>query len=221
MAVSVQKKPEFFEGGIVLMSEFSWLKPFCEMPPQSGAAFILKKGERLRVRAPHHQQVADLFCFNASDKGESLSSGRSVDYNDTLLLTTDHCLYSNRSNVMLKILEDSCGRHDFLMTPCSLRMFQIVAGNDDYHPSCHENLSQNLKLFGIHEDQISTTFNIFMNVTFHEQGSLAILPPLARKNDFILFEAAMDLVVGLTACSHEETNAGDCKPMHYQVEKNV
>lgn len=200
------------------MAEFSVLKPFCEMPPQTGASLILKKGERLRVFSPQGQQVADLFCFNADDKGESLSSGRSVDYNDTLLLTTNHCLYSNRSNVMLKILEDSCGRHDFLMTPCSLRMFQIVAGNQDYHPSCQENLSQHLKAFGIHEDQISTTFNIFMNVSFQEQGSLAILPPLAGKNDFILFEAAMDLVVGLTACSHEETNAGHCKSICYQVE---
>jgi uncharacterized protein YcgI (DUF1989 family) len=200
------------------MVEFSVLKPFCEMPPQTGAAFILKKGERLRVRSSYDQQVADLFCFNAKDQGESLSSGRSVDYNDTLLLTTGHRLYSNRSNVMLEILEDSCGRHDFLMTPCSLRMFQIVADNQEYHPSCHENLSLNLKPFGIHEDQVSTTFNIFMNVTFHEQGRLAILPPLAKKNDFIVFKAAMDLVVGLTACSHEETNAGHCKSIHYQVE---
>lgn len=188
------------------------------MPPQTGASFVLKKGERLRVWLPHDQQVADLFCFNADDICESLSSGRSVDYNDTLLLTKNHCLYSNRSNVMLKILEDSCGRHDFLMTPCSLRMFQIVAGNQDYHRSCHENLTEHLRPYGIQEDQISTTFNIFMNVKFSEQGSLAILPPLARKNDFILFQAAMNLVVGLTACSHEETNAGFCKGVHYRVE---
>lgn len=200
------------------MAEMSLLNPVFEMLPQTGSAFILKEGERLRVQTPHDQQVADLFCFNAHDPGESLSSGRSVDYNDTLLLTTGHQLYSNRSNVMLEILEDSCGRHDFLMTPCSLRMFQIVAGNQDYHPSCHENLSQNLKSYGIHEDQISTTFNIFMNVTFNEQGSLAILPPTARKNDFIVFKAHMDLIVGLTACSHEETNAGQCKSIHYQVE---
>ena len=195
--------------------------PFHEIPPQTGVAFIMKKGDRLVVRAAHDQQVSDLFCFNEADHGESLSSGRSVDYADTLLLTQGHDLYSNRSNAMLKILEDSCGRHDFLMTPCSLRMFQIVAGNDEYHPSCHENLSLNLKNFGISEDQISTTFNIFMNVQFTEQGALSIHPPTVRRGDSILFEAQMDLVVGLTACSHEETNGGLCKSVEYLVEKRV
>ena len=176
-----------------------------EIPTQTGVAFRLERGQRLRVQDPQGQQVSDLFCFSATDAGEWLSSGRSVDYADTLLLTTGHALYSNRSRVMLRILEDEVGRHDFLMTPCSLAMFQIVARDEAWHPSCHENLAKNLAPFGISPDQISTTFNIFMNVVFEPSGRIHIEPPLSRAGQSILFEAEMDLLVGLTACSHEET----------------
>ena len=126
-------------------------------------------------------------------------------------------LYSNRSTPMLKIVEDTCGRHDFLMTPCSLKMFQLVNDNEEHHPSCHENLAKNLKRFNVHEDQISTTLNIFMNVSVNSDGGIQILPPKSRAQDFVVFKALIDLFVGLTACSHEETNAGECKEIHYQV----
>ena len=187
------------------------------IPAQTGVAFSLRRGQRLRVQDPEGQQVSDLFCFNQADPGEWLSSGRSIDYADTLLLTRGHPLYSNRSREMLRIVEDDVGRHDFLMTPCSLAMFQIVARNQAWHPSCHENLAKSLAPFGISPDQIATTFNIFMNVVFEPSGRIHIEPPPSRAGQSIVFEAEMDLLVGLTACSHEETNAGRCKPIAYEI----
>jgi uncharacterized protein YcgI (DUF1989 family) len=185
--------------------------------PQTGYAFRLAKGSTLKVIDPMGQQVSDLFCFSEADLSESLSSGRSIDYNDTVFLTAPHKLYSNRSQVMMTILEDSCGRHDFLLTPCSLKMFQVVAGKEIYHPSCHENLAKSLTEFGVNPDQISTTFNIFMNVVIASTGQIAIRPPVSKAGDWVLFRAEMDLIVGLTACSHEETNNGVCKPIHFEI----
>ncbi len=187
------------------------------LKPQTGFAFRLVQGSTLKVIDPHGQQVSDLFCFSATDLNESLSAGRSIDYADTVFLTAGHQLFSNRSRPMLTILEDTCGRHDFLLTPCSLKMFQLVAGAEIYHPSCHENLAENLAEFGVGPDQISTTFNIFMNVPVKSSGEITILPPTSTAGDFILFRAEMDLFVGLTACSHEETNNGTCKPIHFEI----
>lgn len=187
------------------------------LAPQTGTAFVLKAGMKLKVVDYFGAQVSDLFCFSENDQGEWLSSGRSIDYNDTLFLSTGHLLYSNRSGTMLKIVEDTCGRHDFLMPPCSLQMFRIVAGDAAYHPSCHENLALGFEKFGIHADEIATTFNIFMNVSVDPEGKIGILPPLSRAGDFIVFEAMMDLVVGLTGCAHEGSNAGTCKAVHYEI----
>ena len=115
------------------------------IPAQSGVAFELKKNQLLKIIDPQGQQVADLFAFALHDISESLSSGRSIDYNNTLHLTTNHILYSNQSSPMLTIIEDTVGKHDFLYAPCSLEMFQIQYNITEHHPNCLENLANPLK----------------------------------------------------------------------------
>ena len=75
------------------------------------------------------------------DLAECLSSGRSIDYNETIYLTKGHILYSNRSNPMFTIVEDTVGRHDILYSPCSSEMFQKLYNFDASHPSCFGNLA--------------------------------------------------------------------------------
>jgi uncharacterized protein len=76
------------------------------IPPRSGTAFELAKGDMPTVIDPNGEQVADLVAFNAADIRKAMSSGRSLDYASKLYLTTDDAIYSNRSHVKLRILED-------------------------------------------------------------------------------------------------------------------
>src|SRR3546814_8225214 len=94
------------------------------IPERSGTAFELRRGETLVVIDPMGVQVADLLAFNAADLDEVISSGRSLDYAEKIYLTTGDTLYSNRSNPQLEIVEDSVGRHDFLLTPGSVDTFR-------------------------------------------------------------------------------------------------
>lgn len=118
---------------------------------------------------------------------------------------------------MMLILEDTNGRNDFLLAPCSKETFEIMYNYNDYHPSCLENLTKNLFPMGISQDDIPTAFNIFMNVQFNEKGKLFILPPPSKAGDHVRFLALMDLLVCLTACSAEDSNGGSFKPIHYTV----
>jgi uncharacterized protein YcgI (DUF1989 family) len=191
--------------------------PQTRIEPQTGAAFELEKGASLRVVDLEGEQVADLIAFNRSDHAEWLSSGRTIDYANTIYLTTGHLLYSNRSQPMLTVVHDDVGRHDFLLTPCSPETFQIIYRDQAPHPSCFENLRRNLEPYGICGDAIPTTFNIFMNVEVGTDGTLAILPPRSRAGNSIVLRAEMDLVVGLTACSAELSNNGRFKPIGYEI----
>ncbi len=152
-----------------------------------GDGFELKCGQFLKVIDPEGSQVSDPFCFDQSDPRDALSSGRSIDYADTVFLTEGHDLYSHRSEKMLRIVQDTCGRHDFLLTPCSLRMFQIVSRSEEHHPSCHENLAINFARFDIGPDRISTTFNLFMNVEVAQGGRIQIGPPRSHRPTDRLF----------------------------------
>src|SRR3954463_5612891 len=138
--------------------------------PQSGTAFELRRGQLLRVIDPFGEQVSDLMAFAGGDRDEWLSSGRSIDYNDTILFTAGHALYSNRSRVMLRIVRDTVGRHDFLYTPCSRETFALIYKHAVAPPSCFDNLARSLEPYGIAADQIPTTFNIFMNVAIAPDG---------------------------------------------------
>jgi len=96
-------------------------------------------------------------------------------------------------------------------------MFQMMTGKSDYHPSCLENLEKALAQQAVNTAQIGTSFNIFMNVSFAPDGKIKVLAPLSKPNDFIVFEAKMDLLVGLTACSDEGSNNGSCKEIEYEI----
>lgn len=185
--------------------------------PQTGTAFHLKKGDFLKVIDPAGQQVSDMVLFNSMDIDEKISSGKTLDFEETLLITKGHHLWSNRSNKMMRIVEDTNGRNDFLLAPCSPETFQIMYNNPDYHPSCFENLSKNLAPFEILPDNIPTAFNIFMNVKFTLEGKLIVEPPTTKAGDYIIFEALMDLVVGLTACSAEQSNNYSFKPIQWEI----
>ena len=189
-----------------------------EIPPRSGVAFTLDKGQRLTVIDPRGEQVADLLAFARDDVAEVISSGRTLDYASRIYLTTGDRLYSNRSNVMLDIVEDTVGRHDFLLTPCSKDTFRIIYGDTDPHRGCFGNLAAALAPYGVAEDMIPVAFNCFMNVPINgETGELTVEPPLSKAGDRIVFEAQADLVIGLTACSALQSNNGSFKPIHYEI----
>ena len=190
------------------------------IPPRSGVSFILKKGEQLKVVDIEGEQVSDLLCYNLHDKREYLSSGRTIDYAETIFLTKGHSFYSNRSNIMFTIIEDTVGRHDFLLTPCSADTFRIIYGHTEPHRGCFGNLCAALKEYGIEPDDIPTSFNVFMNVTVEsETGRVAVLPPKSKAGDHIIIRANMDLIVGLTACSAEMSNNYSFKPIGYEVQQ--
>jgi uncharacterized protein len=185
--------------------------------PQCGTAFVLRRGQCVRIVDPYGEQVADLIAFGHDDRAEWLSSGRTIDYNDTIYFTTGHALYSNRSRVMLTIVDDTVGRHDFLYTPCSRETFSLIYKQDGPHPSCFDNLARSLEPFGIGGDQIPTTFNVFMNVEMTGDGRLTVEPPRSKAGDYIELRAEQDLVVGLTACSAEMSNNYQFKPIDYEI----
>lgn len=187
------------------------------IPPQSGAAFKISKGDVLTVIDPLGKQVSDMVLFNNADKKEKISSGKTMDFEETILLSKGNFLWSNRSQKMMEIIEDTNGRNDFLLAPCSPETFKIMYNNPSYHPSCLENLNKNLLQFHIDLDEIPTAFNIFMNVQFDKEGKLKVLPPTSKQGDLIRFKAEMDLIVGLTACSAEDSNGGVFKPIHFIV----
>jgi uncharacterized protein len=149
---------------------------------------------------------------------EALANGRTFDYEETLRMGVGKRLWSNRSRVLLTIVEDTVGTHDFLLTPCSEATFRHFYPEHPVHRGCFGNLAEALAPFGIAPDAIPCAFNVFMNVPVAPDGSLRVDPPVSKAGDFIRLRAEMDLIIGLTACSAYASNGGSFKPIHYEIE---
>lgn len=190
------------------------------IPPRSGVSFILKKDQQLKIVDIEGEQVSDFICYNLHDKAEYLSSGRTIDYAETIYLTKGNLFYSNRSNVMFEMIEDTVGQHDFLLTPCSAEMFRIIYGDTNPHRGCFGNLCEALMEYGITSDNIPTCFNIFMNVPVDGvTGKISVRPPKSKAGDFVVLHAKMDLIVGMTACSAGMSNNFSFKPIGYVMDE--
>ncbi|WP_274521942.1 urea carboxylase-associated family protein [Ectothiorhodospira lacustris] len=188
------------------------------IPPCSAQTVELSMGDELVIIDPEGQQVSDLVAFGRSDHGEYLSSGRSLDYASRLWLTTGDVLYSNRSRPMFTILEDTCGRHDFTLTPCSKDTFRIIYGETEGRPGCEGNLAAALAPYHIGVDRIPIAFNVFMHVAIDATtGAFRVLPPLSKAGDFIRLQAEMPLLVAMTACSAGQSNNFCFKPIDFRV----
>ncbi|HEY0958189.1 MAG TPA: urea carboxylase-associated family protein [Novosphingobium sp.] len=190
----------------------------CRIAPRSGVAFTLDKGRSLTVIDPFGAQVSDMVAFNRRDVREAISNGRTLDYEETIRLTTGNRIWSNRSRVLLTIEADSVGRHDFLLTPCSEDTFRHFYPDKPVHRGCFGNLALALAPYGVGPDAIPCAFNCFMNVPVDEEGRISVLPPRSKAGDSIRFRAEEDLVIGLTACSAYASNGGSFKPIDYRID---
>ncbi len=185
--------------------------------PRTGTAFTVQKDQIIRVIDVAGGQVSDLVCFARQGIEEYLASGRTIDYNEKLYLSTGDILYSNRSNPMLVIICDAVGKHDFLFAPCSREMFSLTYGKTEPQPNCLDNLASALGQYGVKAFQIPTAFNIFMNVEVSTGGKLIVKPPLSKPGDYIDLRAEMDLIVGVTACAAGKCNNYHCTPIAVEV----
>lgn len=184
------------------------------LEPQTGAAFVLPAGSTLRIVDVEGEQVADIALFTRYDHADSFSPGRTIDYNERIVPRIGDVLYSHRSTPLARIIGDTVGVHDMLLTPCSRAMFERRGEHD--HRSCHANLSHALAEYGLDEDDVVATLNVFMDVRI-EENRVRIYPPPSRAGDTFDLRAETDLIVAIAACSSEVTNNGRCKAIEYLV----
>lgn len=178
---------------------------------RSGRAIDVTKGQLITVIDPEGDQVADFYAERQADPGEFISTGVTIDCNDSLRLRVGDTIYSNRYRPLLRVLADDVGEHDLLHPCCRPEMYHFFYGNGDGHPNCLDNINHHLATPhpGI------TPVNLFMHTQIDAAGGIAVKTPRSRPGDAIVLEALDDLRVVVAACSVSESdcNGGRCTPI--------
>ena len=176
--------------------------------PCTGIAVEVKKGQEICVIDMEGGQVADLFAESTADPREFLSTGVTIDCNESLKLRLGDCIYSNLYRPMLRLVRDDVGEHDLLHPCCRPEMYDFFYGNGAGHPNCLANINA-----ALHENRpIVHPVNLFMHTRIGQDGKIAVLPPLSRAGDGVVLRAEADLRLAVAACSVSESdcNGGKC-----------
>jgi uncharacterized protein YcgI (DUF1989 family) len=191
------------------------------IPKMEGRAFELRAGQVLRVMAIEGKQVGDLTALSLNDHREHFSAIFTPAMNGRSLRRADR-LYSGppHFNAMLDVEHDTHGVH-WLGGRCNRMLYEGLGAPG--HRNCHDNIVEALAAHGVSElDVPIDTFNIFMAVDTHPDGTFSFGPPVIEQGDYIDFRAIMDTLIAISACPNEgelrgEINDYVAKPLKVEI----
>jgi len=210
------------------------------LPPKTGRAFVVRRGETLRITDLEGQQVVDVAIFNAANYRDRLSLSYSttryamqysarraarpapdtpiskdfVTEGDTLMST----IYTPLMTITKETPEPK-GVHKVNQRMCNRRFYESfgLTGID----GCHEIISGVVAPYGIRPEDIPDTIDFFMNY-HHDCASHSWVAeqPVSRAGDYVELLAETDCLVAISNCPEDHVsliNGGRCTPMRLQV----
>lgn len=181
------------------------------IPACSGKKIEVQQGQTITVIDVEGGQVTDFFALAKEKEGEFLSTGVTIDCNESLRLRVGGRIYSNLYHPMLEVVADDVGEHDLLHPCCRKEMYDFFYHNGEGHPNCLDNINGALG----EKRPIITPVNLFMHTKINMDGSISVEAPLSKAGDRIVLRALMNLTLGVAACSvsESECNSGTCSPV--------
>ena len=181
------------------------------IPACSGMKIDVIKGQNITVIDIEGGQVVDFFAEVTGRPNEFLSTGVTIDCNESLKLTIGDFIYTNLYRPMMKVLSDDVGEHDLLHPCCRPEMYDFFYHNGEGHPNCFDHINTALQ----EQRAIITPVNLFMYTKINTNGSISVETPISKAGDKIIIEALLDITLGVAACSVSESkcNSGRCSPV--------
>ncbi|UOX68125.1 urea carboxylase-associated family protein [Enterocloster bolteae] len=186
------------------------------IPACSGMKIDVKQGQSITVIDIEGGQVVDFFAEVNGNVNEFLSTGVTIDCNESLKLNVGDIIYTNLYRPMIKVLTDDVGEHDLLHPCCRPEMYDFFYHNGEEHPNCFDNINRVLD----EQRAVIVPVNLFMHTKISTNGSISVEEPVSKAGDKIVLKALIDITLGVAACSVSESkcNRGTCSPVKIVVD---
>lgn len=191
------------------------------IPGGHGMAFKLTVGARATIALIEGPQVVDTWAFCLSDPNEYVSCEHTRSCLEKLRPGVGDALHSNRRRPLLSVEDDtSPGVHDLLLSACDAERYARL-GHEGPHRTCADNFKEAIEALGYEPPRLPSPVNLFENVSIGSNGTLEILPPVARKGDALTLKVERDLCLVLSSCPMDiaATNGADrrVKPVSVSI----
>ncbi len=192
-------------------SRFSYPRSMLSVAARRASALEVHEGERIQIVDQAGRQTAVLVAFKTDDHGEWASTSHTTEGLRSIMLSLNGEIVSNRRNPLLRLEEDTVGRHDMIMPACDGKRYLDHYGIPD-HPSCRDALTTALAEYNIPFDRLPDPFNLFMQTAILSKGDLEVREPLSEAGDFVVLRALTDLIVAVSACPQDRSAQNGFNP---------
>ena len=181
--------------------------------PWSG---LVKKGQVLVIRDTHGQQAVDFLCYDADNTSDRYSATNTVKVQGNVYVGKGTVLYADSGKPLLRVIEDTIGKHDTIYGCCSNPNNKLRYGVKTTE-SCYTNFSQELQKHGMDVTSIVPNVNWFMSVPVLDDGSAGVAETAIMPGSFVKLRAECNVLAVLSNCPQMHNPCNGYKPTPIEV----
>ncbi|MEO1141966.1 MAG: DUF1989 domain-containing protein, partial [Pseudomonadota bacterium] len=191
--------------GVILPPPLGEVREEFTVSRGSALSYQVKRGEFFQIIDVEGQQCSDFMAF----RRDGLDAGEELMIDSTATRSQVRCAFPGPGlfdkffdadmRPMLKVVQDTCGRHDTFGMACTARGYEERGFPG--HVNCSDNISDAVAPFGVKRRSAWPAINFFWN-TWIDPHSHALMTAEShsRAGDYVAMEAMDDLVCVSTAC---------------------
>lgn len=173
------------------------------IPAGDGWMKVLEPGQVLRIVDLEGNQAADTLFFDADNKDDHYSAVATIAGQGNIYLTTGSVLRAESGKPLVKIVADTCGRHDTVGGSCSAQSNTVRYAHDKLHMhNCRDTYMLQLAKHdgGYTKRDLAPNVNFFMNVPVTPDGGLKFADGVSAPGCYVEMEAIARTTVLISNC---------------------
>jgi uncharacterized protein len=180
----------------------------------------IKAGQVFRIVDLGGNQAVDTLFYSARDTSERYSATGTMVAQRNIYLTTGTTLVSNLGNPMLRIVADTCGRHDTLGGACAAESNQVRYDVGKRHMHACRNsflLAITDPIWDLSKRDLTANINFFMNVPVTPEGKLTFEDGISDPGKYVEMRAEMDVIAVISNCPQLNNPCNGYNPTPIEV----
>ncbi len=194
------------------------------IPAGEGWVGVVPQGSTLKIIDLEGNQAVDTLFNNAKDFSDHYSAVDTICNQGNIYLTTGSQLMTQNGNVLMTIVDDTCGRHDTLGGACSQESNMVRYDINKRHMhACRQTFLKYGMKVGLDKRDIAHNVNFFMNVPVTPEGKLTFEDGISEAGKYVELKAEMDTLVLISNCPqlNNPCNAYNPTPVELVIRESV
>ncbi|ACT01456.1 urea amidolyase associated protein UAAP2 [Paenibacillus sp. JDR-2] len=163
----------------------------------------LEPGQVLRIVDLEGNQAADTLFFDADNPEDHYSAVATITNQQNIYLTTGSVLLAESGKELVKIVADTCGRHDTVGGSCSAQSNTVRYAHEKLHMhNCRDTFMLQLAQRGepYNKRDLAPNVNFFMNVPVTPEGGLKFDDGVSSPGAYVEMQSVGRTAVLISNC---------------------